>query len=309
MDDQPIERWVAAGREALAADHPGGALDPLRRALTQDPGHAVAHQLLALALLRLHRPWAALVEANAAILGDPESGETHAVLGDIQIARRDLRAATRHYEAAREFSPRAPAPLRGLAAVAAFDDDDAPALDLLREALALAPDDVETLVDVARLHLTRNRLDEAARFAERALAVEPQHRAALCGKGFALLHRGDVAGAREHAARALRRDPTHLDAIRLLAAVKARESLALGLWFRANAAVSGLGPRAGALLVGAFVAQSLLRLGLQDLGHPVAGEAVRWLWLAACLYSYVGPGLFRRLIEREIDAVALRGDD
>ncbi len=308
MEDRDTQRQIEIGRRALLADNPGGALEPLRRALTNDPENAEAHRLLAMALYGLHRLSAALVEANAAMLGDAENADTHAVLGDIHYGMRDLKTAKRHYEAAREFGPLSVGPLRGLAAVAAFYDDEVAAFDLLREALALDASDVEVLVDIANLHLLRGRLDEAARFVDEALAVEAHHRAGLCVKGFVLLRRGDVAGAREHCVWALRRDPTHLDAIKLLAAVKVRENVALGLWFRVNGAVSSLGPRAGTAMVAAYVGQALLRLVLQDLGYPTAGDVVRWVWLGICHYSYAAPQIFQRMIAKEIDSVVLRGD-
>lgn len=69
-----------------------------------------------------------------------------------------------------------------------------------------------------------------------------------------LLRRGDVSGAREHAVWALRTDGSDPDALRLLAVIKARESLLLGLWFRVGSVLAGLGPSAMLVLLAAYVA-------------------------------------------------------
>jgi hypothetical protein len=108
---------------------------------------------------------------------------------------------------------------------------------------------------------------------------------------------------------ALRSDPTDLPAIALLASVKARENVALGLWYRANAAINAMGrTRSIAVLVALYVVNSLLRLGLQDLGFPLAAKVADYAWLGVCYYSYAAPEVFRRMIEKEIRGVKIRDD-
>ncbi|XXY46877.1 hypothetical protein WME91_43440 [Sorangium sp. So ce269] len=77
-----------------------------------------------------------------------------------------------------------------------------------------------------------------------ALKAEPEHADALILIGDVLLRRGDASGAREHAVWAIRTDVRDPDALRLLAAIKARESLLLGLWFRVSSVLARLGPSA-----------------------------------------------------------------
>ncbi|MGK3991099.1 tetratricopeptide repeat protein [Sorangium sp. So ce136] len=103
-------------------------------------------------------------------------------------------------------------------------------------------------------HLARGRVDDAGRWARAALEAEPEHADALVLLGHVLLRRGDASGAREHAARALRTDVSAPDALRLLAAIKARESLLLGLWFQVSSVLAGLGPSAMLVLLAAYVA-------------------------------------------------------
>jgi hypothetical protein len=126
--------------------------------------------------------------------------------------------------------------------------------------------------------------------------------------GFVLLRRGDIQGAREHAAFALRSGASDPEALRLLVAIKARESLLLGLWFRWSSMLADLGPRAMLVLLAAFVAQRFLRLALEDLHHRGAASLVGYAWMGLCVYSWVAPGIFRRMLERELATVRLRAD-
>ncbi|MGK3965822.1 hypothetical protein WMF38_16790 [Sorangium sp. So ce118] len=63
-----------------------------------------------------------------------------------------------------------------------------------------------------------------------------------------------MSGAREHAVWALRTDVSDPDTLRLLAVIKARESLLLCLWFRVSSVLAGLGPSAMLVLLAADVA-------------------------------------------------------
>jgi hypothetical protein len=52
----------------------------------------------------------------------------------------------------------------------------------------------------------------------------------------------------------------------------------------------------------------LLRLILRDTGHPAASQAVSYLWLGLCMYSWIAPGIFRKMLEDELRQVRLRDD-
>ncbi|AUX29961.1 uncharacterized protein SOCE836_020560 [Sorangium cellulosum] len=71
--------------------------------------------------------------------------------------------------------------------------------------------------------------------------------------GQVLFRRRDVSGARAHAVWAMRADVSHPDAPRLLPAIKARESLLLGLWCRMSSVLAGLGPSAMLVFLAAVV--------------------------------------------------------
>jgi tetratricopeptide (TPR) repeat protein len=199
-------------------------------------------------------------------------------------------------------------PLVGLAHIARFEDRDADALQLLESALELDPEDIEALVSLGSLHHDRGRLAEAEDAARRALEIEPERQEALVLMGYVHLSRGDVEAAREHAIWALRATPTDAGAIRLLAAVKARQSLLWGVWYRANARLFSYGSKAVAILLGMFVVQIFARLILSDVGLPGAADVVRLAWLALCVYSWVGPARFNAMVRKELESVRLRSD-
>jgi hypothetical protein len=122
------------------------------------------------------------------------------------------------------------------------------------------------------------------------------------------LSKGEIEAAREHAIWALRSNATDPSAIGLLASVKARQSLFLGTWYRANAWVTSFGSRMTTILLGAFVVQLFGRLIMKDLGLPLGATIVYYAWLAVCVYSWVGPPRFEAMIRKELENVRLRSD-
>ena len=107
------------------------------------------------------------------------------------------------------------------------------------------------LVALGDAHLARGRVDNAERWMRAALEAKPEHADALVLLllGRVLLPARDVSGAREHAVWALRTDVSAPEPLRLLAVIKARESLLLGLWFRVSSVLAGLGPSAMLVLL------------------------------------------------------------
>jgi Flp pilus assembly protein TadD len=302
------DRFTDLGAAALDRGQHQAAVDLFRRALTLDPDEPRAHALLALALLRMKRLGAALLEAQTALVLAPEAPLSHLILGHVLLAHRKPEEARGHFESAREHDLASPAPLRGLAAVETFFDREDRAVEILEKALELDPEDVDTLSALGTAHLSRGRLDEAERHARAALEIEPEHADSLVLMGFVLLKRGDIQGAREHAVWALRGAAGETDALRLLVAIKARESLFLGLWFRFNSMLGALGPSGMLVLLGAYCVQRVLQLALEDMKMKPIAELVGYAWLGLCVYSWVAPGVFQRMLVREIKMVRLRED-
>ena len=61
-------------------------------------------------------------------------------------------------------------------------------------------------------------------------------------------------------------------------------------------------------LVGLFVAQKLAVTALRDVGAADAARIVSNVWLAFAVYTWVGPTVFARSLQKELEAVRLRTD-
>jgi len=145
--------------------------------------------------------------------------------------------------------------------------------------------------------LTRNK----------SLTLSPANQDALVLMGAVLLRRGDVENAREHAIWAIRIDPTDRGALHLMGAIKAKTSWFLGLWWRYNTWCSEVGSKnAAVVLLGAFILYRFLTQFLVDFDRPQGAELVSYAWLGICIYSWVGPGIFQRELQKELQSVQLR---
>jgi Flp pilus assembly protein TadD len=305
------ERRVDAGLAQAAdqIDHGNSqlAIEILRRILSQAPELSHAHALLALALLNQKRIHAARSEAQMAVTLEPESALAHRALGLIHIAHRSLGAARRELDAAIELSPEDATNHRVRALLSVTEGRRKEARASLEHARELDPEDTEVIVAMGNLELSEGRLDAAEALAREALEILPEHVDGLVLMGRILLRRGQNAEAREHAIWALRRAAADPDALGLLVAVKTRESLLLGLWWRFNTWLGELGDgRAVLVLLGAFVVQRALVLWANQNHHAMTAEIVQFSWLAICVYTWVGPALFKRALSKELAKIELR---
>jgi hypothetical protein len=104
----------------------------------------------------------------------------------------------------------------------------------------------------------------------------------------------------------LRSDPTDENSLVLLASIKARQSWLLGAWWRFSAWLGGQGDgRTVLVLLGAYLAQRTATIFARTNGHSMTADLIGYAWLALCVYSWVGPGLFRKAIDRELEKVEL----
>ncbi|MCP4687778.1 MAG: tetratricopeptide repeat protein, partial [Desulfobacterales bacterium] len=180
---------------------------------------------------------------------------------------------------------------------------------LLDRALALDPDSPRVKTAIGQERLDRGKTAEAEAMAREVLEEYPEHEDALTLMGCVCLRRGDLEGAREHAIWALRQNPTDHDVLHLLAAIKARKSKLLGLWWCYHAWISELGQsRAILVLLGAFIVYRVAGIHLDQNDHTGMAGLLHALWLGVCIYTWVGPGLFRKSLKKETDGVLLNED-
>ena len=142
-----------------------------------------------------------------------------------------------------------------------------------------------------------------------ALSLDPGSTEALVLRGWLHLDEGEVPLALDHAHFALREEPNHDGALRLLVAVKMRQSPLMGVWWRFNAwAVGGTHQRTIVVLVALYLVKQLAVLVADDLGFELLGDVVSYAWLAFCVYTWFGPAMFRRALDAELQGVRLRDD-
>lgn len=297
---------VAAG---LRSGNTPAAIEALRDLLTEIPDESLPHALLATALLRQRRLHAARHEADLAIALDPRSDIAHRTRGYVAMAGADLRKARLCMERAIEIDPQSAETRIAEARVALAARDLDGAGKAIEAALALEPGSADARILEAELLQQQGRLAEAEAAAREALTASPHDTEAMCRLGEILLARGDTGGAKELALWALQQDATDATAIALLSDVKMKESLLLGLWWRYNSWLSGLGSQnAMAVLTGMYVLYFLAIQALDDFGRGTYVTLLTIAWLVFCVYTWSGAAIRDRMVAKELEQVRLRPD-
>jgi tetratricopeptide (TPR) repeat protein len=301
-----VEQLMDRARAQIGHGNLANAIESLRRALSVDPDHSAAHALLALCLHDERRLLAAEHEARLALSLDADSGLAHYAVAMVALARRDFALAEEHLRHAIALQPEHTHSLLALARLYLLWHRPHEALPLLEKARELGPDDADTWAALADYYKSQRDFERAAQLASEGLKLNPENVDALLVMGEVLLQRGDTAGAREHALLVLRQNANHEGGIHLLTAVKARESVLLGLWWRFNAFFSaGSITRRVVMLIGIYLAYRVGVLVAGDLGHEGLQALLMLTWLGFCIYTWVGPGLFQKQIRRELEPATL----
>ena len=104
-------------------------------------------------------------------------------------------------------------------------------------------------------------------------------------------------------------DPRERGALHLLAALKTRRNGFLGFWWRYNTWMGTLADgHSVVVLLGMYVTYRFATLGLGDLGYPRFASALSWLWLAFVVYTWIGPIVFQRALQRELATITIKPD-
>jgi tetratricopeptide (TPR) repeat protein len=301
-----IEQLMDRARSQIGHGNLAGAIESLRRALTLDPDYSGAHALLALCLHDERRLHAAEHEARLALSLDADSSLAHYAVAMVALARRDFALAEEHLRHAIALQPEHTHSHLALARLYLMWHRPQDALPLLEKARELAPDDPDTWAALADYHRAQRDFERAAQLATEGLKLNPENVDALLVMGEVLLQRGDTAGAREHALLVLRQNANHEGAIQLLTAVKARESVLLGLWWRFNAFFgAGSITRRVVILIGIYLAYRVGVLVAGDFGREGLQAILMLTWIGFCIYTWVGPAVFQKQIRRELEPARL----
>jgi len=285
------------------------AIDCLRQALAQAPDLTEAHALLAHCLANQKRLAASRYEAGLALASDPDSITAHHAMVVVLMASRKLKEAEHHLEVLFGLLPEAADLYLLRAQLLTLQNRKTDVLQCLEMARALEPENIEVLVDLGEYHLARGDKDQAWLFARQALEQEPEYQSALVLMGYLQLAQGDLDDATQSCHWALRQDPTDAGALRLLASIKARRNPFLGLWWRYNAKMSTFGDTGSiTILLGLFFCYRISAIFVEQIGRAELAGPINILWLCLCVYTWVGPELFRRSLRKEMETVLLRDD-
>ncbi len=160
--------------------------------------------LLRRAEARGHRGDAAgaLADIGLAASLAPESANVRLARAGLLRSQGKLAAALADVDAALETSGNMPEAIEIKGRIAADRGDYAEAIWAFRNLVAARPDDPELISELAGMFLAARKPREAARRFSRALAIDPDCRAALAGRGQALVAVGEHSAARSDLERA-----------------------------------------------------------------------------------------------------------
>ena len=309
MSDLRILQLLGHAVRLMRGGHTDQAIDVLTRVLGETPELSAAHAYLAVCLVSRHRLHAAKLEAEQAVMLDPDSELAHMAMASVSIAQRRFREAEAHLDVARALSPDDADILAMSAGLNQAWGRPERALEEIARAHAMTPDDPAILAQYGHIEFERGRREPARALAERALEIDPGHVDALTLLGHCDLAAGRVNDARTHAVWALQNDPGDAGALTLLAAVKARQSWLLGLWWRFQTWISaGSNRRAIALLVGVYLLYRAAGIALTDHGLKDGASMLSVVWLGFCVYTWFAPSIFQKSVRREMETVRLRPD-
>lgn len=283
------------------------AIETLAEYLGEAPEDADAHALLALCLIRRKRLYAAGLEAATALRLAPDRAFPHLAAASVASARGRYSEAKNHFLEAAAIDPDSALTERELARLNLYWRKLDEALSHVERALRLESENPDGLSLLGQIRLARGEPQLAIEAAQSALEADPEHIDSIVLLGDCELRNGNVAAAHNHAVWALQLDPNDEAARNLLCGIKARGSLLLGLWWRFQTFVaSGTEVRSIAILLTMYLFYRTSTILLADQGQTTLSNALPYVWLAFCVYTWVAPGLFRRALEKEMGQVRLR---
>lgn len=202
-------RQHTSGYAPEGGESSGDGLVELQKALELDPKSLSAQTFLALYWMRQENYDLAEEAIRAAIELDPQNPVLVIQLGEILAASGDLQAAFQVFSQSVELAPNDPAVLRSLAAYSlkySYHVEEV-ALPAARQAIILAPKDVQNLDMMAQVLIQLGDLASAERFLVQALMLDETYAPSHLHLGLVLILSGKYSAARQELDRAVVLEP------------------------------------------------------------------------------------------------------
>ncbi|WP_163832066.1 tetratricopeptide repeat protein [Spartinivicinus ruber] len=303
MNDNRFERLLTLADQQLHHGDTHGAIDSLKQLLSYEPDIAEAHALLAICLFDNKRLEAAKHEAAIALRLAPDLGFCHYAQGVILTAARQFVTAEDNLNQATQLEPTNATYLLAKANLLELTGKTKQVLPILEQAIAIQPELVGCHVALGEYHLEKGDYQQAQAYATDAMHLDPDDQDAITLMGSIHLHLGNMQEAKDHALWALSHNAMAVKPLFLMSAIKAKQSPWLGLWWRFNSFMAKIGEAKQILIL--ISLYFLYRLGNQLFSDLEMGNAAiisTFVWLAFCIYSWVGPVIFQRSLAKELQS-------
>jgi len=189
------------------------ALENFKKALKEDPGYTKALSLAVASLMAQGKTDAAasFVQDHIATTGD--SAAARMILGDIYAKKGDIETARTHVEKAIELDPDSAEAYALLAALRKGPHANKKAIADLEKGLEKNPDHIKSLILLGTLYDIEKQYDKANKAYRRVLAVKPDSVPALCNLAWNLAeHGGNIDEALKFAEKAVETAPEAMEA-------------------------------------------------------------------------------------------------
>ncbi len=188
------------------------AIGLFRQQLALQPGNAIAHSNICMALHSQGQDEEAFLHGKQAVNLDPGLGDAWNNLGNIYKSGNKLDKALQHYEKALALDDRDPRVHINAGSVSQLLGDLETAEKRYRSAIEIYPGFASAWNNLATALQRQEHHEEADQAYRRALALQPDNPEALTNYGTFLQDRGDTEAARDCFKKAIRTHPDYVGA-------------------------------------------------------------------------------------------------
>lgn len=294
---------LSTARALLRSGNPAGALAELNKVFAEDPDSVAGGLLAAQAYLDQRK----FEDAETTVLGvlktDAENVEALTLLANSYSWRNKYKAGLPIAEQIIQLDPDGP---MGYVQRAIFLEQKGkyrPAEADYSHALELDP---HGLTNVRALYadflMNRGRMDEARRLTDELTAEDAGGIEAAILRAEIALRENRIEDARQDVLWALSQNPENVHALYVLGGIKMKTSPLMGLWFRYATWIGRFTTwQRWTIIIGMIFAVRILG----SIAGPFS-SIIALLWLVFCATTWIGPGMLKRMVERELKAVQIK---